>query len=669
MFNRGLLMARKRIGVLIAVPLLFALALAALDRAFPPDLTRYRAVSSELLDHDGVPLHVGITPDGFWRMDTRPDDVAPVYLRLLLANEDSRFWWHPGVDPLALARAAWQLVTRGRIVSGGSTIAMQAARLLEPHPHTLAGKLQDMLRALQLEAQYGRRGVLAMYLTLAPMGGNIEGVRAASLLYFQREPAKLTASEAALLVALPQHPARLRPDRHASRAWAAAQGKLQRVAGLAPSFELEPVFRHAPPRLARHLAEQMRAAGTVTTTLDANLQRGLESLAKEERHWLGDDADIAALAVRNRDRAVLAWLGSADYFARGGMVDAVRAIRSPGSTLKPFIYGLAIDDGLILPDTLIDDRVLRIGDYAPHNFDRLLHGEVTAAQALQQSYNLPAVALLARIGPSRFAATLQSAGIRLHFPPTSNGPGLPLALGGVGISLEDLAELYVGLGSDGRVGPLRVRASDPLPRPTPVMTQAAARQVSAILRGAPMPDGVAAARQRGIAYKTGTSYGFRDAWAMGSSGEYTVGVWVGRVEGTPRPGAFGRETAAPIMFRLFDLLPPEPPPTDPPVLAEQRRAPALRHFAAADLPASAAPLQITFPPADARLEVDPDNPIALEVAGGTPPYTWVVNGMPLPKQPLGISRSWKPDSVGFARLSVMDRTGRTASEMVQLIGQ
>ncbi len=649
-------------SVLLGLPVL----LFGLDRAFPPDLTRYHTLSPQLLDHDGHLLHVGITPGGYWRLKATPGTVAPAYLSLLLANEDRRFRWHPGVDPLALARAAWQLLTHGHIVSGGSTIAMQVARLLEPHPHDLRGKLHDILRALQLEAHYGRRAVLTMYLTLAPMGGNIEGVRAASLIYFRREPADLTAAQAAMLVALPQHPTRLRPDRHAARAWAAAQRKLRRVMPDA-RIAAAPVRRHALPHLAWHVAMHLRHRGTVRTTLDAGLQRALERLARSERHWLGGDADLAALVVRNRDHAILGYLGSADFFGPGGMVDATRAVRSPGSTLKPFIYGLAIDDGLILPGTLIDDRTLRIGTYAPHNFDHRLHGEVTAARALQQSYNLPAVALLARVGPARFAATLQAAGITLHWPPGSDGPGLPLALGGVGITLQDLVTLYTGLADGGRVTPLRLQPDRPVAAGTPVMTAAAARQVTAILRGTPMPDGVAPARPRGIAYKTGTSYGFRDAWAVGCSGAYTVGVWVGQVAGTPRPGAYGLNTAAPILFRVFDLLPAEPAPVDVAAAPPRRVAPGLRHFGAPDAPAERTAPRIIFPPADARLELSPHDPIALEASGGTPPYTWLVNGLPLPAVPLGLTPSWRPDGIGFARLSVVDRHGHSASEMVHLV--
>jgi len=619
----------------------------ALDRAFPPDLTRCETLSPQLLDHTGIPLHVSTTTDGYWRLRTDPESVSPAYLDRLLAKEDRRFWWHPGVDPLALLRAMWQLATHGRVVSGGSTLAMQAARLLEPHPHDLAGKLRDMLRAVQLEAHYGRHGVLAMYLTLAPMGGNIEGVQAAARLYFQHDARALTPAEAALLVALPQHPARLRPDRHPAQ------------------VESGPVQRHPLPHLAWHLAMHLRRAGTVTTTIDANLQRALETMATAEQAWFGHDADLAVVILRNRDRAVLGYLGSADYFGPAGMVDAVKAIRSPGSTLKPFIYGMAIDDGLIQPATLIDDRLLRYGDYTPRNFDRLLHGAVTAAEALQQSYNLPAIALLARVGPSRFAATLRQAGITLRLPPGHDRATLPLALGGVGVSLEDLVALYAGLADRGRISRLRLRPEDPLTPGIPIMTNAAARSVTSMLLGTPPPNGIAAARPRAIAYKTGTSYGFRDARALGVSGDYTVGVWVGRAEGTPRPGAFGRDTAAPLMMRLFDLLPPEPVGPDAAPETARPVAPGLRHFAT---PGAAGP-RITFPPANARIEFDRRTPLALEASGGTPPYRWMVNGWPLPPVPAGLTRAWQPDGAGFAQISVMDVAGRTNSETVRLVGR
>jgi penicillin-binding protein 1C len=384
---------------------------------------------------------------------------------------------------------------------------------------------------------------------------------------------------------------------------------------------------------------------------------------------------MAVLVVRNQDRAVLAYLGSTDYYGSAGMVDMVRARRSPGSTLKPFIYGFAFDDTLITPDSLIEDQPLRLGDYAPRNFDGEFHGTVSAREALQQSYNLPAIELLDAIGPARFAALLNGAGVPLTMP--RGVASLPIALGGVGTTMEDLATLYVGLASGGKVGRLRLLDSDPLSPETAILTEAAAWQVGDILRGSPMPSDIARARARPISYKTGTSYGYRDAWAIGYSPRYTVAVWVGRIEGTPRPGAFGRESAAPVLFRLFDLLPPEEatPRPKPASLAEAgftRLAPDLKHFGFGGT-ASAHEMtgpQIIFPPADAVLEVGaeslPSNPISLEASGGRPPYRWAVNGMPLPVTPAGLNASWTPDGPGFVRISVTDGMQRTAHETIRL---
>jgi len=649
-------------------------ALAALDRMFPPDLSRYACRSVELRDAQGITLNVALTSDGKWRLSTTPENVSQRYLAMLLAKEDRRFWYHPGIDPLAALRAVGQLATHGHAVSGGSTLTMQVARLLMPHRHNFAGKLIEAARAMQLELHYGKREMLAMYLTLAPFGGNIEGVRAASLSYFQHEPDKLSDAEAALLVALPQSPTHLRPDRHPARALAAARHVLDRTG---PEASRAVAFtRHPLPALAPHLAERLALQSSpVETTLDGGLQKSVEALATREQPWLGGDADVAALVVRNSDRAVLAYLGSADYFGGGGMVDMVRARRSPGSALKPFIYGLGFDDAVILPDTLIDDVPLRIGNYAPRNFDRDFHGTVTARQALQQSYNLPAVAILDRVGPARLLATLTQSGATIALPRGDAAAGLPVALGGLAISLEDMTKLYVGLAADGQVGPLRLLRSDPLAPSTALMTASSAQEIGDILRDTPRPEGVAPSQPRAVAYKTGTSYGFRDAWALGYSDRYTVAVWVGRAEGTPRPGAFGINTAAPLLFKLFDLLPQEPPHVTHRLrqpLDVAHLAPSLRHFVPGNAPLLGGPAapRIIYPPAGARIDVTRENerplPIALEASGGKPPYRWMIDGVPLPLPPIGAVMSWIPDGPGFARLSVMDADSNVTSEDLRL---
>jgi len=663
------------LGVLFCVGLLAFVA----DRAFPPDLSRYERSSLVVEARDGSVIDVLTAADGDYRLPVGREDgllrcarndgegVSLNFISLLVATEDKRFWWDPGVDPLAMGRAVWQVVTRGRVVSGGSTITMQVARLLTPHRHDVAGKFLDMARAVQLTAHFSKRQILAMYLTLAPYGGNLEGVRAASLAYFQKEPDALTETQAALLVALPRRPEALRPDRFPGAAVAAARLVLAR-AGMADAFdpdELAGVRRHGMPALGPHLAARLRGeglGGDVRTTLDAGLQADMDGLAAREVGFLPAEENIAALVVDNHDRRVLAYLGGADFFGAHGMVDMVRARRSPGSALKPFIYGMAMDESLIVPDTLIEDAPMSLGGYAPRDFDGGFSGTVTVSEALRQSYNLPAVQVLQAVGAKRFVAGLQQAGVVLALPGGSAAT-LPVALGGVGISLQDLAILYVGLADGGRVAPIRVLPAG-ADKGVAVMTPLAAAEIGGILRGSPLPDGVAA-NDRQIAFKTGTSYGFRDAWAAGYSGDYTVVVWVGRVDGTPSPGSYGRATAAPLMFRIFSLLPAD---MSQPAPAPDMRADGLLEFGAARV-AAARPSgpRILFPPDGAVLQVSGGQaPVSLEAAGGAPPYRWIINGDMLPPAPVGVSMSWQPGGPGFAHIAVIDKNDDAASEDVQM---
>ncbi len=637
----------------LAAPLLLAASVLALDRAFPPDLARARTLSAELRDASGRVLNLRPAADGAIRLAAAADGVGGDVVPLLLAREDRRFRQMPGLDPLALGRAGLQLLRYGRIVSGGSTIAMQVARLLEPHPRTLWGKLHDMVRGAQLQAHLGRNEVLRLYLTLAPMGGNIEGVRAASLLYFGREPAALTRSQAALLVSLPQSPARRRPDRHEDAAWRGAARVLGAAGDPAPVLRT-PVSQPRPPSLARHLAQH--GTGVTGTTLDADLQGSVEALAERDLAWIGSDADMAAVVVRNRDRAVLAYLGGMRFFGPGGMVDMVRAVRSPGSALKPFIYAMAFDRGLAAPDTLVDDGALRLGDYAPRDFDRLDHGSLTAAEALRQSLNRPAVRLLAGVGAARFAATLGAAGARLRLPRGASSSAA-LALGGAGISLLDLASLYADLADGGAARGLHVTGAAPGAGGA-LASRHAADLVAASLRAQPPPPGASADPGHPIAYKTGTSYGYRDAWAAGFTPEYTVVVWVGRRDGTPRPGATGRDTAAPVLFHIFALLPAEEWAAGrAPAASGRPVAPGLSRMSPHP------PLRLIFPPDQAELAMDP---VDLRAAGGTPPYRWLADGVPVGRAS-SVPPAWTPWGPGFTHLTVMDNNGAAASADVRIV--
>ena len=481
---------------------------------------------------------------------------------MLFAYEDKRFWTHDGVDVLALG-ARRQFTGTRPIVSGGSTITMQVARLLEPREQrSLSAKLRQITRALELEHALSKDEILSLYLTLAPYGGNLEGIRAASLAYFGNEPRKLSLAEAALLVALPQSPELRRPDRYPDAARAARDRVLDRAAaaGVVPLDEIARAKTAAVPRerkplpvLAPHAADQVVAAEPGRRihrlTIDAGLQKTLQELARERAHALGPQISVAILAVDNESGEVRARIGSADYFdeRRAGQVDMTQALRSPGSTLKPFIYGLGFEDGLLHPETLIDDRPARYGSYTPKNFDLTFQGTVTVRRALQMSLNVPAIAVLGKIGVSRLSARLTQTGAALVLP-KGEAPGLAMGLGGVGIKLSDLVMLYTGLARLGSAVPLIEREGEVAQIPRRLLDPVAAWYVGNILIGAPPPDNAPPGR---IAFKTGTSYGYRDAWAVGYDGRMTMGVWVGRADGAPVPGLVGRATAAPILFDAF----------------------------------------------------------------------------------------------------------------------
>jgi penicillin-binding protein 1C len=692
---------RRRRGRILAAGL-GALLVGAfvLDRVFPPDLARLATVSTVVVDRDGRMLRAFAAGDGAFRLATTPEDVAPIYLKILVAYEDRRFHGHPGVDPLALVRAFGQFVANGRAVSGASTLTMQAARLLEPGERDLVAKLGQMARALQLERRWSKREILTAYLTLAPFGGNIEGVRAASLAWFGKEPRHLTAGEAALLVALPQSPAAVRPDRHPEAAKKARDKILDRMAAvgvltLAEAAEAKaepiPTRRRALPFHAPHLAETLArdrpagAARLVRTTLDRRLQAAVEGLAASEVGQFGPGATMAALIVDHRTGAVRAYLGSADYFAadRQGQVDMVRAVRSPGSTLKPFVYALGFDYGLIHPDTIVRDAPTRFGDYRPENFLRGYHGDVTVREALAQSLNIPAVAVLDGVGAERFVAALRAAGATMKFD-TGDKPGLPVALGGVGTTLHDLVMLYAGMAQGGAVRRLSALADEPAGPEHRLTGAVSAWYVARILEAAPPPvdfvPGERAGRRNAVAYKTGTSYGFRDAWAIGSDGVHTIGVWVGRPDGTPSPNSYGRNTAAPLLFKLFDLVPESRSGSAGPVLAERpegvldgptERLPAsLQRYQPRARPravtaANEAPLVVSFPPNGAVVAVEPGRDgarrLALAAEGGKKPLRWIVNGRPIESSPFGRTAFWAPDGDGFVHVTVVDADGNSAS--------
>ena len=685
LIRRGCLIAASAVALVVGSLVVWAISLG------PLPLDAAKQVSQSVVDRHGKLLRGYAMPDGRWRL---PVDAATQvdagYRELLLASEDRRFMTHHGVDPWALGRAAFQLVTQGRIVSGGSTITMQVARLIEPRrERSVTAKLRQIARALQLERHFSKAEILDLYLALAPFGGNLEGVRAASVAYFGKEPRRLSLAESALLVALPQAPETRRLDRHPDAARAARDRVLDRMvaenrvsaddATQARSAEV-PKLRRPMPVLAPHAADRAVASykdkTIIKLTLDAALQRNLEGLARDRAAALGPDISIGIIAVDHASGEILARVGSPDYFddKRAGQVDMTRAIRSPGSTLKPFIYGLAFEDGFVHPDSLIDDRPIRFGGWAPENFDMTFQGTVPVRRALQLSLNVPAIALLDRVGASRLASRMSQAGARIVLP-KDEVPGLAMGLGGVGVTLQDLVQLYAGIARGGAAMPLQDIFGEAAREPLRLLDPVAAWQVSSVLIGTPPPDNAVHNR---LAFKTGTSYGYRDAWSIGFDGRMTIGVWVGRPDGAPVPGLVGRVAAAPILFDAFarsGKLPAAlPKPPRGVLIASNAQLPLpLRRFRPAGDLVSAGrdqPLRIQFPLNGSRIDASGGDQaltaVPVKVAGGVLPVTMLVNGIAVGDLDGRRQRLIDPPGPGFVRLTVMDAVGAADTVVVRI---
>ncbi len=672
------------------------MGVAILDAALPPNLTRYNQRATLVLAADGSVLDADLARDGRWRFAISAHEVEPQYLSLLKRIEDKRFSYHPGVDPLAALRALWQVASQGEVVSGASTLTMQTARLLEPRPRTLASKLIEMARAVQLSLHYSKADILGIYLTLAPYGGNIEGLRAASLMWLGKEPAQLNLAEAALLVALPQSPERLRPDRHPIAAKAARNRILTLAAntGLITQLQADEAKQaNLPTRLIRlpdlaphftaRLVQRQRGA-VIRTTLDRELQQGLAELLTRSLRPHEPEVTMASMVIESRTGAVRAYVGNATVndAVKRGMVDIIPAIRSPGSTLKPFIYAMGFDRLIVHPNTVITDMPLRFGAYAPENFSGGFNGEVTVTEALQRSLNLPAVALLDRIGPVALDTALNDAGVQLRFDRRLGKPTLPIALGGVGISLENLVRLFASIPNGGQTPVINFTPQEPASRH--LMTPASAWYLARILEGAPRPEGYNDARISNgpvVAYKTGTSYGYRDAWSIGFSGDYTLGVWVGRADGTPCARCVGLQAAAPVLLQAANLL-PAPQNQSSGAIPEgvwqargARLPPSLQRFSlknAGNTHARAAtiltpPLRLVFPLDDTMVEIsEGTTELPLRAEGGQRPLRWLVNGEPLSSDSISREARWPITGNGFARITVQDATGASASAMAWL---
>jgi penicillin-binding protein 1C len=545
--------------------------LIALDFYNPPPLKEFLAQRSAqlILAADGTPLRAFPDARGVWRYPVKAGDVSPAYLQLLLNYEDRWFYRHRGVNPLALARAVGQALWYRRAISGGSTITMQVARIIEPMPRTVFGKLRQIVRAAQLESRLSKAQILDLYLRFAPYGGTIEGVETAARAYLGKSSHDLSDAEAALLVVLPQRPSALRPDRASAAAQRARDKVLLRMRDLGVwsaervgDAQLEAVFakRLRVPMLAPLLAQRLHAATDadhVQTGVNPQWQQMAQARVASAIKRFAPATSAAVLIVDNDTMLARAYVGSAVFadVKSYGHIDMVQASRSPGSTLKPALYAIALDAGLIHSESLLIDAPQEFAGYRPGNFAENFNGPIGAAEALRLSLNVPAVDLLDRIGPGKFYAALEHAGLKLALPDGAV-PNLSLILGGGGANLEALIAVHAALARRGLCAKVRLTPAELLSNRR-LMSPGAAWITYQMLSDAGrlgVGDNLIFDRgnRRRIAFKTGTSFGFRDAWALGTTPKVTIGVWIGRPDGTPNPGSYGAVSALPLLFELFD---------------------------------------------------------------------------------------------------------------------
>lgn len=636
------------------------------------------ADNSTVIYANQMPIHIFHTQDEKLRILTQIDEVDPRYIKTLLAREDRYFHLHPGINPFALVRAAYLWIRYGHIISGGSTITMQTARLLEPRPRKISSKIIECFRALQLEWHFSKSEILSIYMTLAPFGGNIEGVTAASFAYFKKSPLKLTADEIALLVALVQSPTLLRPDHHPKRAEFArnfilalmeqkglienGQAKIQSQAPL-PSIKNQ--LPREIPHLAWRLKKQYPNQKKIHTSINLEMQKKIEHLLQDYKSFLPTNANAAILVIDHIQNKPLVYLASRDFYNQDqhGFVDYICASRSPGSTLKPFIYGLGFDMGIVKPDSYILDERKRFGAYSPRNFDKDIHGIVPIHEALRKSLNIPVVDILNQVGVLRFLGKLKEAGIEPQFPDSLEGPSLAVALGGMGMTLEQLVTLYAALARDGQVMNLSYLQKDDTSIQSQILSKHASKQVTNILTTT-LDD-----EEHSIAMKTGTSYGHRDTLVIGYDRRFVVGIWIGLPNGSPMGPVSARTLTVPLLAKIFKLLPKEQLATTQNIISPSMT---LQNFSAVSHPQDLykdIPV-ISFPIHETVIELEKDEkdlkPIPLTVTGGKRPYTWIINDTLFATQCWQQKQFWTPQNKGFYRVSVIDANGKVASIQVEI---
>lgn len=537
---------------------------------FPlPDNIQYSTV---VTDRNGEIIHTYLTPDEKWRLKTELDEISPLLRKTIIAKEDQYFYSHPGVNPLAVGRAMFSNIFSGKRVSGASTITMQVARALERRPRTWGNKFIEMFRALQLEWKYSKDEILQLYLNLVPYGGNIEGVKSASWIYFNKAPDHLSLAEITALSIIPNRPSSLVMGRNNDLIITERNRWLNyfREEGLFTEKEiadalLEPLdaYRRELPRMAPHLSQKLRYSDRheIQSSIDLNTQLKTEKLVADfiRSQRLRGIRNAAAVVVDNSSMEVVAYVGSADFADTidAGQVNGAKAIRQPGSTLKPLIYALGFDEGIYTPKTIVTDVPVYIQGYSPENYDKQYTGYVSIEYALEHSLNIPAVKALRRVGIESLVNALVIARFK-QIEKDRRKLGLSVALGGCGTTLEELTGLYASFANAGRFRPLVFENGKKSSVSRRLVSEEAAYMIHDILTKVNRPDfplnWTATERMPRIAWKTGTSYGRRDAWSIGYNKKYTIGVWVGNFSGVGVPDLSGAQTATPLLFRLFNTI-------------------------------------------------------------------------------------------------------------------
>ena len=550
---------------------LISTAFVILSALFP--LPQSKPYSLIVLDRNGEFLHAFLAPDGIWRFKTSPSEIPPRLKEILLHKEDRFFYYHPGINPISVVRAVFQNITRGKKVSGASTITMQVARMMESRDRTYLNKCIEMFHALQLEMRYSKEQILEMYLSMVPLGGNIEGLQSAAYLYYQTPLERLNLAELVDLILLPNDPNGLRPDKNPEKLYRErkrialewlSEGFLTKEDSVVLWQTPASVNRSQLPRFAHHFVLRVKELypndNLVTSSLDKKMQLAVEkTLARHVRMWAAHNVfNGAALVIDNTTLGITAYVGSEDFddSAHNGQVDAVQALRSPGSTLKPFLYALHIDKGTLTSKTRLLDVPYDADGYSAENYDGTYAGWVYADEALRHSLNVPMVRLLEGVGAKTFTDYLIASGFK-SLEAQKEKLGLSIILGGCGVTLEELTSAYSAFPRGGSfVRPSYVKGDSGIS--SRVFSQAAAYIVTDILskydQSEPSLSFSPTASFPEVAYKTGTSYGRRDAWCIGYSSQYTVGVWLGNADNTGAPDLVSTKATVPLLYDIFDII-------------------------------------------------------------------------------------------------------------------